>query len=191
MADSSRLLLRRRGADDSPHVAEHFQADLQPDGDVSVDGQSFRVLEVTRGTYRVTDQGPRPKAQGPGTDDQRPSPSWVVYVAGSAEACWAFADGFVYELETAPEAAGRHAAGAADKADRVKDEEDLKAPMPATVARILVTPGQAVTQGETVIILEAMKMELPIRSPRSGTVKAIRCREGELVQPGVSLIEVE
>lgn len=63
--------------------------------------------------------------------------------------------------------------------------------MPATVTQILVTPGQAVAQGDTVIILEAMKMELPIRAPRAGTVKAVHCHQGELVQPGVSLVEVE
>ena len=41
------------------------------------------------------------------------------------------------------------------------------------------------------IVLEAMKMELPIRSPRDGVVKAIRCEAGELVQPGTTLLELE
>jgi biotin carboxyl carrier protein len=40
-------------------------------------------------------------------------------------------------------------------------------------------------------MLEAMKMELPITAPRAGRVKSIHCREGELVQPGVPLLELE
>jgi 3-methylcrotonyl-CoA carboxylase alpha subunit len=41
------------------------------------------------------------------------------------------------------------------------------------------------------IVLEAMKMELPIRATSDGRVTAIHCREGDLVQPGVTLIEVD
>lgn len=67
----------------------------------------------------------------------------------------------------------------------------MTAPMPATVVNILVAPGQEVAEGTTVLVLEAMKMELPIRAPRAGVVKAVRCAQGELVQPGVSLVELE
>ena len=63
--------------------------------------------------------------------------------------------------------------------------------MPATVERITVERGQSVTAGHVLIVLEAMKMELTIKAPRGGRVKAIACRAGELVQPGVPLIELE
>jgi biotin carboxyl carrier protein len=63
--------------------------------------------------------------------------------------------------------------------------------MPATVIRVAAEIGATVARGETLILLEAMKMELPIRAPRDGTVKAIHCAPGELVQPGVNLIELE
>jgi acetyl-CoA carboxylase biotin carboxylase subunit len=69
--------------------------------------------------------------------------------------------------------------------------EPLVAPMPATVARIQATVGQQVSRGETLLILEAMKMELPVRAPSDGRVTAIHCREGELVQPGLALIEMD
>jgi 3-methylcrotonyl-CoA carboxylase alpha subunit len=64
-------------------------------------------------------------------------------------------------------------------------------PMPATVVAIHAVPGQAVTEGETIIVLEAMKMELPIKAPRSGVVKAVHCAKGDLVQPGVNLLELD
>jgi 3-methylcrotonyl-CoA carboxylase alpha subunit len=41
------------------------------------------------------------------------------------------------------------------------------------------------------IVLEAMKMELPIRTAAEGVVRAVSCREGELVQPGTVLVELE
>jgi biotin carboxyl carrier protein len=68
--------------------------------------------------------------------------------------------------------------------------EGLSAPMPATVIRVLVTEGQEVTRGEPLVLLEAMKMELPIRAARDGTIVRIVCRQGELVQPGVPLLEM-
>jgi biotin carboxyl carrier protein len=41
------------------------------------------------------------------------------------------------------------------------------------------------------LVLEAMKMELPVRTPRAGVVQAVHCAQGELVQPGVALIDLE
>jgi biotin carboxyl carrier protein len=61
--------------------------------------------------------------------------------------------------------------------------------MPATVIKILVEAGQAVQKGDTLLLLEAMKMELPVRAPGDGVVATVKCREGELVQPGTPLLE--
>jgi acetyl-CoA carboxylase biotin carboxylase subunit len=69
--------------------------------------------------------------------------------------------------------------------------DDMAAPMPATVIKILVEPGTRVAKGDLIVLLEAMKMELPIKASRDGVVRALRCRPGELVQPGVSLVELE
>jgi len=65
----------------------------------------------------------------------------------------------------------------------------LMAPMPATVIRVQVKPGDAVRKGDIVLVLEAMKMELPIRALGEGIVAAVHCREGELVQPDTALVE--
>jgi acetyl-CoA/propionyl-CoA carboxylase biotin carboxyl carrier protein len=68
--------------------------------------------------------------------------------------------------------------------------QSLAAPMPATVVKVLVKPGDRVSKGDTVVVLEAMKMELPLRAPGNATVKAVHCREGELVQPDAVLVEL-
>ena len=45
--------------------------------------------------------------------------------------------------------------------------------------------------GDVVVLLEAMKMELPIRADTDGTVASVSCKPGDLVQPGVPLVEIE
>ncbi|MEO5740837.1 MAG: acetyl-CoA carboxylase biotin carboxyl carrier protein subunit, partial [Vicinamibacterales bacterium] len=74
---------------------------------------------------------------------------------------------------------------------RKRADSSVMSPMPATVVAIHAIAGQAVTEGETIIVLEAMKMEMPIKAPRSGVVKAVHCAKGDLVQPGVNLLELD
>jgi 3-methylcrotonyl-CoA carboxylase alpha subunit len=62
--------------------------------------------------------------------------------------------------------------------------------MPATVVKVLVKPGDRVAKGDTVVVLEAMKMELPLRAAGNATVKAVHCREGEMVQADAVLVEM-
>ena len=105
--------------------------------------------------------------------------AWAV---SSPSGAWVFIDGTVY-LIPAKARNGRR---------RPSDEEGaLTAPMPATVAAINVVAGQRVVRGDVMIVLEAMKMELPITAPRDARIKRIACAQGELVQPGVPLIELE
>jgi biotin carboxyl carrier protein len=81
----------------------------------------------------------------------------------------------------------------ADAADTHAPQDDmaLASPMPATVAAVKVSPGQMVARGDVLIMLEAMKMELPIIAPRDGRVRSVACKPGELVQPGIPLVELE
>ncbi len=71
------------------------------------------------------------------------------------------------------------------------DPEAMTPPMPATVLRVAVQPGSAVAKGDVIVVLEAMKMELSIRAPKDGVIRAVNCQVGELVQPGVVLVEME
>jgi biotin carboxyl carrier protein len=63
--------------------------------------------------------------------------------------------------------------------------------MPATVVRVDAAPGDRVRKGDSLIILEAMKMELPVRAPADGIVTAIHCKAGDLVKAGAPLVELE
>ena len=59
------------------------------------------------------------------------------------------------------------------------------------VFKIEVKPGQAVKKGETVIILEAMKMEIPMDSPVDGTIASVDCAVGDAVEAGALLATVD
>jgi biotin carboxyl carrier protein len=77
------------------------------------------------------------------------------------------------------------------KSLRVAAGGSLEAPMPGVVTRVLVQPGDAVTKGQPLVALEAMKMEHLIRAPRDGKVKHIGAKAGEMVQGGAVLAELE
>jgi 3-methylcrotonyl-CoA carboxylase alpha subunit len=103
-----------------------------------------------------------------------------MFALVAGDATWIFHNGVVYEIADATGGRrGVHAHGS------------LTAPMPATVIEIKVSPGEAVSRGDILIVLEAMKMELPVRAPGDGRVVAVHCRPGQLVQPETSLIELE
>ncbi|NOY11534.1 MAG: biotin/lipoyl-binding protein [Archaeoglobi archaeon] len=67
----------------------------------------------------------------------------------------------------------------------------VKAMLPGTIIKILVSPGDDVKAGETLLILEAMKMENEIVSPSSGKVKEVRVSEGQRVETGDVLVVLE
>lgn len=67
----------------------------------------------------------------------------------------------------------------------------LTAPMNGNIVQILVTLGQVVEQGATLVVLEAMKMEHSIVAPHAGTVQNIFCVEGEMVNDGMVLVELD
>lgn len=144
-------------------MADQGRADAHP----AAAAADLRVTPLGGGRYRVSD----------GTRHR------LAYAAGPADARWVFLDGRVFVVDTSARA-GRPA--------RMRsDEMALAAPMPATVTLINVVAGQLVSPGDVLVMLEAMKMELPIKAPRAGRVKTIVCRQGELVQAGVPLLELE
>ncbi len=71
------------------------------------------------------------------------------------------------------------------------EQSALTAPMPGSVIRVLVADGDRVEPRQTLLLLEAMKMETPVVSPYEAVVKAVHVGEGELVSAGQLLIELE
>jgi biotin carboxyl carrier protein len=67
----------------------------------------------------------------------------------------------------------------------------VQAPMPGKIVRVVAAPAQAVKAGECLLVMEAMKMENEIRSPRDGVVKDVLVKEGQAVESGALLILVE
>jgi biotin carboxyl carrier protein len=68
---------------------------------------------------------------------------------------------------------------------------DVQAEMVANVWKIVVAPGDSVSEGDPLVILESMKMEIPVESPTGGTVKEVRVQEGGVVQEGDVIAVVE
>jgi acetyl/propionyl-CoA carboxylase alpha subunit len=71
------------------------------------------------------------------------------------------------------------------------EQSALTAPMPGTVIKVLAAPGDKVEQRQTLLVLEAMKMETPVVSPYAGVVRAVHVAEGDRVAGGAVLVELE
>ena len=80
---------------------------------------------------------------------------------------------------TAPAAKGEAGAGT-----------PVKAPLPGVVTKVLVSTGQAVKKGDTVVVLEAMKMENNITAECDGSVTGVCCAAGDSVMEGTTLVTI-
>ena len=68
---------------------------------------------------------------------------------------------------------------------------DVEAHITGTVWKIEVEVGQSVDEDDTLVILESMKMEMPVEAEDAGTVSEIRCEEGQSVSEGDTLVVLE
>jgi biotin carboxyl carrier protein len=106
----------------------------------------------------------------------------VVYSGAQGNVRYLHFDGQEYTL-TAVEARGGRRRGTAG-------EGDLTAQMPGQVLDVLVGEGQAVTRGQTLVILEAMKMEIRVSAPGDGQVQRVLVKKGDVVERGQHLVEI-
>ncbi|MGO9065275.1 MAG: biotin/lipoyl-containing protein [Myxococcaceae bacterium] len=97
--------------------------------------------------------------------------------------------GDAFCVDVADERALRLRAGAA--AFQVEGKVTLAAPMPGKVVRLLVKQGEAVQEGQGLVVVEAMKMENELKSPKAGTVTEVFAQEGRTVEAHAKLLTVE
>jgi acetyl/propionyl-CoA carboxylase alpha subunit len=145
-------------------------------------GSEHRV-DATREGLRVEGSLVRTDLQPGGAIRLDDGLTHLAWAAISGDTRWVFIDGEVFVFESGRPSTRRRRASAA--------QGSLTAPMPATVRQVVVSPGARVQQGDVLLVLEAMKMELPVRAPGDGTVTAVKCRPGELVQAGQELVALE
>ena len=163
--------------------------------DVTIDGKSYRV-ELARGPRGYTCRL-----------DGREMP--LESVTAEREVLWLLLGGRSFEVRRHVEANGAMHLAIRGRSYAVEVSEprafrgrratagkgtgplQLVAPMPGKVVRILKAEGEAVELGEGVVVVEAMKMQNEIRSPRKGVVRKILAVAGAAVNSGELLAEVE
>lgn len=136
------------------------------------DGQTteLHILQADANTFVLEVERP---------DGSRQCIRAAAHVAGDKRQLWVNGRSFTYE-RLRP-----HAAGISS------DDSSLAASIPAVVSEILVAVGDEVAAGDKLILLESMKMVIPIQAPYAGVVTAIHCQTGESVQAGIPLIALE
>ena len=133
----------------------------------SIEPRTYAVTAFGGGRFRVEHDGRQHVAD--------------VVTVGNAR--WVHVNGRAYRVEVAdPTARVR---------GRAHMHEILEAPMPATVVRRDVQVGDEVVEGQVLIVLEAMKMQMPLKAPRRAVVRGIACALGDLVAPHVPLVELD
>jgi 3-methylcrotonyl-CoA carboxylase alpha subunit len=67
----------------------------------------------------------------------------------------------------------------------------IKAPMPSLVVDVRAVVGSSIEKGQVVVVLESMKTEIVLRASQSGVVKAVNCKQGDMVAEGVELVLID
>ncbi|HEY3294890.1 MAG TPA: biotin/lipoyl-containing protein [bacterium] len=107
----------------------------------------------------------------------------VVRGARAKDRIWIWMAGKTFEFTVPSDerAAGAHGGAAS---------HDVRAPMPGTLVKLLVAKGDAVEEGQIIAVVEAMKMEHPLRAPRAGVVEATSGTPGAIVDADAVIISL-
>lgn len=164
----------RYEVDGDVRVVEVQPVQAQSDGNlyqIAVDGRTYTLQVVRRDGARfdLDVDGRRLRA----------------YVAAGGPRIYVSLAGSMYALDKPSPRSVRPTAGRAPGAAFVD------ATMPGKVLDVLVQPGDHVAQGDTLLLLEAMKMELRLAAPRAGRVAAVHCAAGEVVSRGQRLVDMD
>jgi len=133
----------------------------------TIDGQSLEAnaIEVERGIYSILIGGQSFEAHiEPFGDELRVTIGGKQYLLGVSDSRkWK---------------RNHHAASASEH------RQNVAAPMPGRVVRVLVCAGDAVTAGQGIVVVEAMKMQNEVRSPKTGKMERLLVKEGQAVNAG-------
>ena len=157
---------------------------------VTLDGQAYEVeLDAVGGdTCRVVVNGEALSVVVPQTDTTVIDVEWLI-VNG-----WPYEIAFDANLQWLKAYDGLHTVEVQDLNQRVarprSGDGRVNAPIPGLVSRVLVAPGDSVTAGQALVILEAMKMEYTIRAAAVGVVTAIHYASGDSVDADALLVTI-
>ena len=98
--------------------------------------------------------------------------------------------GDISSIQVAGQASTVPQASAPQAATPAVNAEDIPAPLAGNIWKVLVSPNQQINEGDTLVILEAMKMETEVKAARSGTVVAVNVSEGDQVSAGQAIISL-
>jgi len=160
---------------------------------VNLDGQECEIEALRQGDHlRVTREGQTADLQILHADEftfvigyERPDGTKqciraAAHLDGDRRQLWVNGRSFTYQRLR------QRAAGGGGRGDGA-----LAAAIPAVVSELLVGVGDAVSAGDKLILLESMKMIIPIQASHDGVVTAVHCAAGDSVPAGVPLIELE
>ena len=160
---------------------------------VLIDGRRHELVLGTRATAFELHDGERTIA-----GDRRWAPGGRLMLTVGGRACEATVvrsrDGrYEVWIDSERHLVEEERGGATGARGGGTDDDALIAPMPAKVVKIAVGAGDDVTDGQTLVVLESMKMELGVTSPRAGRVKRVGAdvKVGAIVPAGTMLIELE
>ncbi len=109
----------------------------------------------------------------------------VAYVSSDGAKRWVTING---QTEVLTKASGTRSRGKSSSHDQ---KSELAAPMPGVVRSVNVEQGEAVSKGQTLMVLEAMKMEIRIHAPRECMIRNLLVQQGQTVERDQVLIEIE
>lgn len=148
---------------------------------VTRQGDALRVArgDDTAVLHLIARDGPAFLLEQEMADGSRRRIRVAGHSSGEARQLWVNGRSFTYQRLRRGDAAAAAAAGS------------LSASIPAVVSQVLVEPGDVVAEGDKLILLESMKMVIPIQAPHDGRVTAVHCADGDSVPAGEPLVEVE
>ena len=155
------------------HDGATYRVELEPQPDggwqVTINGRPLtaQVVPLTDGGWLVT----------------LDSAQTVVHAARQGETRHVWAGGETFALAAADTSAARRRAA-------LPGAGDLSAQMPGQVVAVLVGEGDAIQRGQTLVVLEAMKMEIRVSAPADGVISRLLVRPGDVVERGQRLIEI-